>query len=93
MTSSAGSGHREYCRARAVVALLADSSFANECIVSVDLAGKSRPARGDISYNLGFSFTPRQFYQAMTFCRLISAMLRTINKLNFSLSIQFQKSQ
>jgi hypothetical protein len=32
---------------------------ANERIVSVDLAGKSRPARGQISQNLRFSFTLR----------------------------------
>jgi len=62
-------------------------------IVSVDLAGKFRPARRDISLESGFSFTPRQFSYAMTFCLLISAMLRAINKLNFFLSIQFQKNQ
>ena len=33
--------------------------FTHECMVSVDLAGKSRPARGEISQNLGFSFTLR----------------------------------
>jgi len=54
--------------------------FSHERIVSVDLAGKSRPANGEISQNLGFGFTLRQFHQAKTFCRLISAMLRAVHE-------------
>jgi len=52
--------------------------FTCERIVSIDLAGKSRPARGDISQNLGFSFILGQLHQAKTFCRLISAVPRTL---------------
>jgi hypothetical protein len=43
-------------------ALLPDDAaalFTHQRVVSVDLAGKSRPARGEISQNLGFSFTLR----------------------------------
>jgi hypothetical protein len=32
---------------------------AHECIVSIDLAGKSRPAHREIFQNLSFSFTLR----------------------------------
>jgi hypothetical protein len=43
-------------------ALLSDGAavlFTFERVVSVDLAGQSRPARGEIFQNLGFSFTLR----------------------------------
>jgi hypothetical protein len=37
----------------------ASAVFTNERIVSVDLAGKSRPAGGEISQNLSLRFTGR----------------------------------
>jgi len=55
--------------------------FTNERIVSVELAGESRPAHREISKNLSFRFTLRQFNQTKTFCRLILAMLCAIHQL------------
>jgi hypothetical protein len=58
-------------------ALLPDGTalVTHEGVVPVNLAGKSRPAMGEISQNLGLSFSLRQSHQAKTFCRLILAML------------------
>jgi hypothetical protein len=55
--------------------------FTNERIVSVDLAGESRPAHREISKNLSFRFTLRQFNQTKTFCRMILAMLCAVHQL------------
>jgi hypothetical protein len=54
--------------------------FTHERIISIDLAGKSRPALGQIFQNLGFIFTLRQFHQPKTFCRLILTVLCAIHK-------------
>ena len=54
---------------------------ANERIVSVDLAGKSRPAHREISKNQSFRFTLRQFNQTETLCQLILAMLCAVHQL------------
>jgi hypothetical protein len=67
-----------------LAALLPDGAatlFTNERIVSVDLAGESRPAHREISKNLSFRFTLRQFNQTKTFCRLILAMLCAVHQL------------
>ena len=53
----------------------------HERIVSIDLAGKSRPAHREIFQNLSFRFTLRQFNQTKTFCRLILAMLCAVHQL------------
>jgi hypothetical protein len=62
----------------------------HECVVSVNLAGKSRPALGEISQNLGLSFILYRSYQAKTFRRLISAMLGAVHDLNDSHGITKQ---
>jgi hypothetical protein len=51
-------------------ALLLDNTalLAHERVVSVDLAGKSRPCTSDKPQSIGFSLTPRQFHQSTTFC-------------------------
>jgi hypothetical protein len=53
--------------------------FTHERVVSVDLAGKSRPAASEISQSIGFSLTLRQFNQSTTFCRLILAVLHAVH--------------
>ena len=55
--------------------------FTHERVVPVNLAGKSRPAMGDISQHLGLGCTLRQTHQAKTFCRLILAMLCAVHHL------------
>jgi hypothetical protein len=55
--------------------------FTHERVVSVNLASKSRPAASEIFQSMGFVLTLRQFHQATTFCRLISAMLWAIHKI------------
>src|ERR1700724_649815 len=55
--------------------------FTHDRVVSVNLASKSRPAASDIFQSMGFDLTLRQFHQATTFCRLISAMLWAIHKI------------
>jgi hypothetical protein len=67
--------------------------FANERIVSVDLAGKSRPATREIFQSLGFSLTLRQFHQATTFSRLIYAMLCAIHEIIPRSVSQYLKKQ
>jgi len=65
------------------VALLLNGAglFTHERVVPVNLAGKSRPAMGDISQHLGLGCTLRQTHQAKTFCRLILAMLCAVHHL------------
>jgi len=51
--------------------LLSDGTaalVANERIVSVNLASKSRPSASEIFQSMGFSLTLRQFHQATTVC-------------------------
>jgi hypothetical protein len=48
-------------------------------LISIELAGKSRPALGQIFQNLGFILIRRQFHQPKTFCRLVSAVLCTVH--------------
>jgi hypothetical protein len=67
--------------------------FANERIVSVDLAGKSRPATREIFQSLGFSLTLRQFHQATTFSRVIYAMLCAIHEIIPRSASQYPKKQ
>jgi hypothetical protein len=65
-------------------ALLPDGAatlLTNERIVSVELAGESRPAHREISKNLSFRSTLRRFNQTKTFCRLILAMLCAVHQL------------
>jgi hypothetical protein len=54
---------------------------AHECIVSVDLAGKSRPAGCEISQNVGLCFALGRFHQATALCRLILAMPWAIHEM------------
>jgi len=64
-------------------ALLSDDAaafFTHDCVVSVNLASKSRPAASEIFQSMGFNLTLRHFHQATTFCPLISAMLCAIHK-------------
>jgi hypothetical protein len=71
-------------RPRTEAALLPDGAatvFTNERIVSVELAGESRPGHREIFKNLSFRFTLRQFNQTKTFCRLILAMLYAVHQL------------
>jgi hypothetical protein len=62
-------------------ALLPDYAalLTHERIVSIDLAGKSRPALGQIFQNLGFILTLRQFHQPKAFCRLILTVLCAVH--------------
>jgi hypothetical protein len=57
-------------------ALLLDDAalVTHQCDVPVNLAGKSRPALGEISQHLRLSFSLRHSHQAKAFCRLILAM-------------------
>jgi len=65
-------------------ALLLDYAalLTHQRLISIDLAGKSRPTLGQIFQNLGFSFARRQFRQTKTLCGLISAMLRAVHEIN-----------
>src|ERR1700730_7016459 len=55
--------------------------FTHDCVVSVNLASKSRPAASEIFQSMGFNLTLRQFHQATTFCPLISAMLCAVHEI------------
>jgi hypothetical protein len=64
--------------------------FTHERVVPVNLAGKSRPALGDISKHRRLGRTLRRFHQAEAFCRLILAMLCAIHHSRVQ-AIRFKK--
>jgi hypothetical protein len=60
---------------------LDDAAIARECVVSINLAGKSQPATRDNFQRTGLGLTPRWFHQAKTFRRLIDTVLRAVHEL------------
>ncbi len=93
LSISSGNGRCSGMRKRPCLPTTASALFTNERVVSVDLAGKSRPARCEISQNLGLRFTVRRAHQANAFGRLISTMLRAIHERNSPNSrVKIQKS-
>jgi hypothetical protein len=62
--------------------LLVDAPLVtHERVVSVNLAGKSRPAASEIFQSLGLGLTLRKFHQATTFRCLIEAVLCAVHEL------------
>jgi hypothetical protein len=72
-------GHSQRPPTEAALFLDYAALLTHQRLISIDLAGKSRPALGKIFQNLGFILMRRQFHQPMAFRRLILAVLCAVH--------------